>query len=86
MVYNVMSKVTVQLVMSPAFLARAGVKATDPLPKRLAALKGAIVGVTSLAGAQENAARWLAAKGGLDPKTDIKGRAGRQPRGRAGGT
>ncbi|MCJ2071359.1 ABC transporter substrate-binding protein [Methylobacterium sp. J-030] len=72
MVYTVMSKVTAQLVVSPAFLKRADVTAADPLPKRLAALKGVLVGVTSLAGAQENAARWLAARGGLDPKADIK--------------
>ena len=72
MVDTLMSKVTAQLVVSPAFLKRAGVSAADPLAKRLAALKGATVGVTSIAGAQENAARWLAAKGGLDPKADIK--------------
>jgi len=71
-VYSLMSKVTLQLVVSPAFLERAGIKPTDPLPKRLAALKGAVVGATALAGAQEIAARWLAAKGGLDPKNDIK--------------
>jgi NitT/TauT family transport system substrate-binding protein len=71
-VYTLMSKVTLQLVVSPSFLERAGVTASDPLPKRVAALKGAIIGVTALAGAQEAAARWLAAKGGLDPKNDIK--------------
>ena len=72
MVYTLMSKVTLQLVVSPSFLAQAGVKPTDSLPKRLAALKGATVGVTALAGTQEIAARWLAGKGGLDPKNDIK--------------
>jgi ABC-type nitrate/sulfonate/bicarbonate transport system substrate-binding protein len=72
MVDTLMSKVTLQLVASPAFLKRAGVTAGDPLPKRLAALKDATIGVTSLAGVQENAARWLAAKGGFDPKTGIK--------------
>lgn len=72
MVDTLMSKVTLQLVASPAFLKRAGVTASDPLAKRLAALKGATIGVTSLAGVQENAARWLAAKGGLDPKTGVK--------------
>jgi NitT/TauT family transport system substrate-binding protein len=71
-VYTLMSKVTLQLVVSPGFLEHSGVKPGDPLPKRLAALKGAIVGVTALAGAQEFAARWLAAKGGLDPKNDIQ--------------
>jgi len=71
-VYSLMSKVTIQLVVSPALLERSGVKVTDPLEKRLSALKGALVGVTALAGAQEIAARWLASKGGLDPKNDIK--------------
>ncbi len=72
MVYSLMSKVTPQLVVSSAFLERTGVKATDPLAKRLAALKGALVGVSAIAGTQETVARWLAAKGGLDPKADIK--------------
>jgi NitT/TauT family transport system substrate-binding protein len=71
-VYSLMSKVTLQLVVSPALIERAGVKVTDPLGKRLAALKGATIGATALAGAQEIAARWLAGKGGLDPKNDIK--------------
>ena len=72
MVYSLMSKVTLQLVVSPALLERTGVKPSDPLERRLAAMKGALVGVTALAGVQEIAARWLAAKGGLDPKNDIK--------------
>ncbi len=71
-VYSLMSKVTPQLVVSSAFLDRTGVKATDPLAKRLATLKGAIVGVSAIGGTQETVARWLAAKGGLDPKADIK--------------
>lgn len=71
-VYSLMSKVTLQLVVSKAFLERTGVKPTDPLQTRLAALKGALVGVSSIGGAQDTAARWLAGKGGLDPKTDIK--------------
>lgn len=71
-VYSLMSKVTLQLVVSPALMERTGVKPSDPLPKRLAALKGALVGVSAIGGAQDTAARWLAGKGGLDPKTDIK--------------
>ena len=71
-VYSLMSKVTLQLVVSKDFLERTGVKPTDPLPKKLAALKGATFGATALAGAQEIAARWLAGQGGLDPKNDIK--------------
>jgi NitT/TauT family transport system substrate-binding protein len=71
-VYSLMSKVTLQLVVSRALLERTGVKASDPLSERLAAMKGTLVGATALAGAQEIAARWLAAKGGLDAKNDIK--------------
>jgi ABC-type nitrate/sulfonate/bicarbonate transport system substrate-binding protein len=71
-VYSLMSKVTLQLVVSPALLERTGTKPTDPLAKKLAAMKGTLVGATALAGAQEIAARWLAGKGGLDPKNDIK--------------
>src|SRR5712672_1880849 len=71
-VYSLMSKVTPQLVVSSAFLDRTGVKATDPLAKRLATLKGAIVGVSAIGGTQETVARWLAAKGGLDPRADVK--------------
>jgi NitT/TauT family transport system substrate-binding protein len=71
-VYSLMSKVTLQLVVAPALLERTGVKPSDPLDKRLAAMKGTLVGATALAGAQEIAARWLAAKGGLDPKNDLR--------------
>jgi ABC-type nitrate/sulfonate/bicarbonate transport system substrate-binding protein len=71
-IYSLMSKVTIQLVVSPALLARTGVKLSDPLEKRLGALKGAIVGVAAVGGTQDSVARWLAAKGGLNPKTDIK--------------
>jgi ABC-type nitrate/sulfonate/bicarbonate transport system substrate-binding protein len=71
-VYNLMSKVTLEVVVAPSFLEKAGVKPGDPLEKRIAALKGATVGVAAVGGTQETAARWLAAKGGLDPKADIK--------------
>ncbi|AWM02912.1 ABC transporter substrate-binding protein [Bradyrhizobium amphicarpaeae] len=71
-VYSLMSKVTLQLVVSPALLERTGVKASDPLEKRISAMKGTLVGATALAGAQEIAARWLVGKGGLDPKNDLK--------------
>jgi ABC-type nitrate/sulfonate/bicarbonate transport system substrate-binding protein len=71
-VYSLMSKVTLEVVVAPSFLEKAGVTAADSLPKRLAALKGAIIGVAAIGGTQETAARWLAAKGGLDPKADIK--------------
>lgn len=71
-VYNLMSKVTLELVIAPSILEKAGVKAGDPLEKRITALKGATIGVAAVGGTQETAARWLAAKGRLDPKADIK--------------
>jgi NitT/TauT family transport system substrate-binding protein len=71
-VYNLMSKVTLEVVVAPSFLEKTGVKPSDPLEKRIAALKGATIGVAAIGGTQETAARWLVAKGGLDPKADIK--------------
>jgi NitT/TauT family transport system substrate-binding protein len=71
-VYSLMSKVTLEVVVAPSFLEKAGVKVGDPLTKRIAALKGATIGVGAIGGTQETAARWLVAKGGLDPKADIK--------------
>jgi NitT/TauT family transport system substrate-binding protein len=71
-VYNLMSKMTLEVVVAPSLLEKTGVKPGDPLEKRIAALKGATVGVAAVGGTQETAARWLAAKGGLDPKADIK--------------
>jgi NitT/TauT family transport system substrate-binding protein len=70
-VYSLMSEVTLQLVVSPAFLQKTGAKPTDPLAKRLAALKGAVIGVSSIGGVEDSLARWLAFKGGLNPKTDV---------------
>ena len=71
-VYSLMSKVTLEVVVAPSFLEKSGVKPGDPLQTRIAALKGATIGVGAVGGTQETAARWLAAKGGLDPKADIK--------------
>src|SRR3954462_4609037 len=63
-VASLMSKVTLQLVVSTEVVNRTGVKATDSLEQRIAALKGATIGVSSIGGAQDTAARWLASKGG----------------------
>jgi NitT/TauT family transport system substrate-binding protein len=71
-VYNLMSKVTLEMVVAPSLLEKSGVKPGDPLQKRIAALKDATIGVAAIGGTQETAARWLATKGGLNPKTDIK--------------
>lgn len=66
-----MDKVSLQLVVSNDFLQRKGVTPKDPLPKRLAALKGATLGVSAIKGAQDRAGRWLVAQGGLDPAKDL---------------
>lgn len=71
-IYPLMSEVSLQLVVSGDFLKRAGVAPGDPLAKRLAALKGATIGVSAVGGAQDRMARWLVAQGGLDPQRDIK--------------
>jgi NitT/TauT family transport system substrate-binding protein len=71
-VYSLMSKVTLEMVVAPSLLEKSGVKPGDPLQRRIAALKGATIGVAAIGGTQETAARWLASKGGLDPKTDIR--------------
>ena len=68
-VYNLMSKVTLEVVVAPSFLEKTGVKPGDPLEKRIAALKGATIGVGAIGGTQETAARWPMAKAGsMDPK------------------
>ena len=72
-VYNLMSKVTLEA--GGRALVAGERPASSPAircEKRIAALKGATIGVAAVGGTQETAARWLAAKGGLDPKTDIK--------------
>ena len=55
-VYNLMSKVTLEVVVAPSFLEKTGVKPSDPLEKRITALKGATVGVAAVGGTQETAA------------------------------
>ena len=72
MVASLMSRVTLDLVASKAFLARTGVAASDPLDKRLAALKGAVIGVSAVGGTQDRASRWLAGRAGLDVKTGVQ--------------
>lgn len=72
MIYALMSEVSLELVMSNAFLTRTGVSPSDPLPERIAALKGAVIGATAVGGTQDRVVRWLVEQGGLDPRGDIK--------------
>lgn len=72
LVYSLMSTMTLELVVSNDFLARTGVSPSDPLDKRIKALKGALIGVSAVRGAQDRVARWLIQQGGLDPMADLK--------------
>jgi len=72
MVYSLLSKMSLQVVVSGPLLKRTGVTPHDPLVKRIDALNGAIVGVSAVGGTQDRVARWIAAQGGLDPKTGIQ--------------
>ncbi|HWL98283.1 MAG TPA: ABC transporter substrate-binding protein [Nocardioidaceae bacterium] len=71
-VYSLMGQMSLDLVVSKAFMDKAGVSPTDPLEERLAALEGARFGVSALGGAQERTSKWLAQQGGLDPEEDIE--------------
>jgi len=73
MVASLMSKVSLELVVSNKLIEKSGISvADDALEKRLAVLKGAIIGVSAIGGTQDRAARWLARQAGLNPRTDIQ--------------
>lgn len=72
LVYTLMSRVTLELVVSDVFMKKAGVSPASPLKKRIAALRNATVGVSAVGGAQDRMLRWLATQGGLDPQKDLK--------------
>jgi ABC-type nitrate/sulfonate/bicarbonate transport system substrate-binding protein len=67
-----MAKMSLEVVASTALLKRTGVTPDDPLDKRIAALRGAILGVSAVGGAQDRVARWIATQGGLNPRTDLQ--------------
>ena len=72
LIYALMSEVSLELVVSNAFLTRTRVSPSDPLPDRIAALKDAVIGATAIGGTQDRVVRWLIEQGGLDPRLDIK--------------
>ena len=73
MVASLMSKVSLELVVSDTLIEKSGIApADDPLEKRLSILKGAVIGVSAVGGTQDRAARWLARQAGLNPRTDIQ--------------
>ena len=71
-VYSLMSKMSLELTVSEAFLKRTAVSRDAPILQRINSLKGATIGVTVVGGAQDRTVRWLAGRGGLDPKKDVQ--------------
>jgi NitT/TauT family transport system substrate-binding protein len=71
-VYSLISKISLTLTVSEAFIKKTGIAKDQPIQTRIAALKGATIGVAVVGGAQDRTVRWLAARGGLDPRKDIQ--------------
>lgn len=65
LVYCVNSSLSQELVVSKRWLKKAGVSPDDPVEKRLAALKGATIGVSALGGLQDQLAQYYLDKGGV---------------------
>ena len=70
-VYALMPKMSLEVTVSKEFMAKSGVTPESPLEDKIAALKGARIGVSALGGAQEKVSQWLAKQGGLDPASDV---------------
>jgi ABC-type nitrate/sulfonate/bicarbonate transport system substrate-binding protein len=68
LVYSLMSKVSLEVVVSNAFLERAHVSPQDKLETRIAALRDATIGASAVRGAQDRMARWVLSQGKMDPK------------------
>jgi NitT/TauT family transport system substrate-binding protein len=70
-IYSLMSRMSLELTVSRGFLERTGVLPGDPIEKRVAALKGATIGVSAIRGTQERVARWLVGRFGGDSQHDL---------------
>lgn len=71
-VYCLDSQMSLQLVMSDHYLASKHVTASSPLSQRLAAIKGATIGVSAVGGEQAQVAEYYAKSAGLNPTSGIK--------------
>jgi ABC-type nitrate/sulfonate/bicarbonate transport system substrate-binding protein len=71
-IYSLMSKMSLNLTVSTAFIKRTGIAKDQPVADRIKSLKNATIGVAAVGGAQDRTVRWLAGKGGLDPRKDIQ--------------
>ncbi|HEX7055532.1 MAG TPA: ABC transporter substrate-binding protein [Burkholderiales bacterium] len=72
MVQKIIDVQPFDLVMSKSWVAKTGVGADSPLKERFRSLKGSRLGTQSLGGAPQVISAYLARKGGLDPKTDLR--------------
>ncbi len=70
LVYAYTSRPTQDLAVRNEVLARLGVSRSDPLAKRLAALRGLKMGITSPRSESDLFTRYLLKKAGLDPERD----------------
>jgi NitT/TauT family transport system substrate-binding protein len=71
-VYSLMSKMSLNLTASTAYIKRSGISKDQPVAARIKSLKNATIGVSAVGGAQDRTVRWLAGKGGMDPRKDIQ--------------
>lgn len=71
-IYSLISKISLSLTVSETMIKRTGIAKSMPIEARIACLKGATIGVAVVGGAQDRTVRWLAERGGLDPRKDIQ--------------
>lgn len=71
-VYGLMNKMSMDITASNAFLERTGVSPSDPLDKKVRAMKNATFGSLSLGGTPDINTRYLMRRAGMDPQNDIE--------------
>jgi NitT/TauT family transport system substrate-binding protein len=72
MTHNILSRVTLTLVMRADVARQRGVTRQSPLPQRYAALKGLTIGITSPGAPTDNYMRYYLRQAGLDPDRDAE--------------
>ena len=68
--YNLVERVTLDLILRTAVVQRLGITRESPLPARYAALKGLNIGITRPGAPTDVFARYFLIRGGLDPEKD----------------
>lgn len=70
MIYNLMDRMTMNLVVRNDALTKAGIDAHAPLEQRLKVLKGLTIGITRAGAPTDAYSRYFLIKAGLDPQKD----------------